>query len=151
MSSFNKIIIVGFLGRDPELKYTPSGTAVCKFSIATTEKRKKEGEENEVTTWFRCTAWGRQAEVAQEYLAKGSKVYVEGQLRQEEFIDREGGARASLEVTVRELQFLSSKKEGDSQQQETQGNNKREAIKKALGAQAPSKKPSVNDDDEIPF
>jgi single-strand DNA-binding protein len=76
--SFNKITIVGYLGRGPELRHTPQGTAVCNFSVATTEKRKNaRGETEEHTTWFRVTAWGRQAEVANEYLAKGRQVYVE--------------------------------------------------------------------------
>src|SRR5262249_44653243 len=70
--SFNKITIVGYLGRDPELRYTPQGTAVCNMSIATTEKRRDaRGETEEHTIWFRVTAWGRQAELAAEYLAKG--------------------------------------------------------------------------------
>src|SRR5262245_26918892 len=89
--SFNKITIVGYLGRDPELRYTPQGTAVCNFSVATTEKRRNaRGETEEHTIWFRVAAWGRQAEVAAEYLAKGRQVYVEGRLRLEEYTDREG-------------------------------------------------------------
>ena len=77
--SFNKITIVGYLGRDPELRYTPQGTAVCNLSVATTEKRRNaRGETEEHTIWFHVSAWGRQAEVAAEYLAKGRQVYVEG-------------------------------------------------------------------------
>jgi len=105
--SFNKITIVGYLGRDPELRYTPQGTALCKMSIATTEKRKNvTGETEEHTTWFRVTAWGRQAELANEYLAKGRQVYVEGRLRLEEYTDREGQKRFSAEVSATEIQFL---------------------------------------------
>jgi single-strand DNA-binding protein len=105
--SFNKITIVGYLGRDPELRYTPQGTALCKMSIATTEKRKNvAGEMEEHTTWFRVTAWGRQAELANEYLAKGRQVYVEGRLRLEEYTDREGQKRFSVEVNATEIQFL---------------------------------------------
>ena len=90
MSSFNKIIIVGYLGRDPELRYTPNGNAVCNFSIATTEKWKDvAGAERERTTWFRVTAWGRQAELANQYLAKGRQTYIEGRLRLEEYSDRD--------------------------------------------------------------
>ena len=107
MSSFNKITIVGYLGRDPELRYTPQGTAVCNISVATTEKRKNvEGEYEDHTTWFRVTLWNRQAELANEYLAKGRQVYIEGRLRQEEYTDREGARRVSLEVTATEMQFL---------------------------------------------
>ena len=107
MSSFNKITIVGYLGRDPELRYTPQGTAVCNISIATTEKRKNaEGEYEDHTTWFRVTLWNRQAELANEYLAKGRQVYLEGRLRQEEYTDREGNRRTSLVVSATEMQFL---------------------------------------------
>src|SRR5262245_54442705 len=99
--SFNTITIVGYLGRDPELRYTPQGTAVCNFSVATTEKRKNaRGEMEEHTIWFRVTTWGRQAEVANEYLAKGRQVYVEGRLRLEEYTDREGFLRTSAEVNA---------------------------------------------------
>ena len=105
--SFNKITIVGYLGRDPELRYTPQGTALCKMSIATTERRKNvTGEMEEHTTWFRVTAWGRQAELANEYLAKGRQVYVEGRLRLEEYTDREGQKRFSAEVSATEIQFI---------------------------------------------
>ena len=99
MASFNKIIIVGYLGRDPELRYTPQGTPVCDFSIATTERRKdKSGEFQDQTTWFRVSFFGRQAEVASQYLSKGRQVYVEGTLTQREYTDKEGNARTSLDV-----------------------------------------------------
>jgi single-strand DNA-binding protein len=110
MASFNKIVMVGYLGRDPEIRYTPQGTAVCNFSIATTEKRKdRSGELQDHTTWFRVTAWGQQAENANQYLAKGRQVYVEGRLRQEEYTDREGILRTSLSVTATDIYFLDSR------------------------------------------
>lgn len=110
MASFNKIIIVGYLGRDPELRYTPQGTPVCNFSVATTEKRKdKSGEPQEITTWFRVSYFGRLAEVASQYLAKGRQVYVEGRLTTSEWQDREGNTRTSLEVNGTELQFVGSR------------------------------------------
>lgn len=113
MASFNKIVIVGYLGRDPEIRYTPQGTAVCNFSIATTEKRKdKAGEMQDITTWFKVVVWGKQAEVANQYLSKGRQVYVEGRLRLEEYIDREGNKRQSLEVNATDIQFLTPKGEG---------------------------------------
>ncbi|HKY05018.1 MAG TPA: single-stranded DNA-binding protein, partial [Blastocatellia bacterium] len=96
MASFNKIMIVGYLGRDPELRYTTQGTPVCDFSIATTERRKdKAGDVQEATTWFRVSLFGRQAEVASQYLTKGRQVYVEGQLSQREYTDKDGVARTS--------------------------------------------------------
>ncbi|HZI19733.1 MAG TPA: single-stranded DNA-binding protein [Pyrinomonadaceae bacterium] len=105
--SFNKIILVGNLGRDPELRYTPQGTPVCSFSMATNERRKdKAGDFNDVTTWFRVTLWGRQAETAQQYLTKGRPVYIEGRLRVEEYTDKEGKQRHSLEVNATDMQFI---------------------------------------------
>jgi single-strand DNA-binding protein len=105
--SFNKITIVGYLGRDPELRYTPQGTAVCKLSVATTERRKNAaGNSEEHTTWFRVSVWGRQAELANEYLARGRQVYLEGRLRLEEYTDREGNPRISPEVNATDIQFL---------------------------------------------
>jgi single-strand DNA-binding protein len=113
MASFNKIIIVGHLGRDQETRYTPQGTAVCNFSIATTERRKdRSGESQEITTWFKVSLWGKQAEAVGQYLTKGKQVYVEGRLRTEEYTDREGNKRISLEVTASDIQLLGSK--GDS-------------------------------------
>ena len=110
--SFNKITIVGYLGRDPELRYTPQGTAVCNLSVATTEKRRNaRGETEEHTIWFRISAWGRQAEVAAEFLAKGRQVYVEGRLRLEEYTDREGNPRTSAEVNASDIHFLGQRGE----------------------------------------
>ena len=114
MASFNRITIVGYLGRDPELRYTTQGTPVCDFSVATTERRKdKGGDLQEVTTWFRVSLFGRQAELASQYLAKGRQVYVEGQLSQQEWTDREGATRMSLEVRGTDIQFLSPAHDGE--------------------------------------
>ena len=105
--SFNKVILVGNLGRDPELRYTPQGTPVCSFTMATNERRKdKTGEMQDQTTWFRVTLWGRQAETASQYLTKGRPVYIEGRLRVEEWTDRDGKPRHTLEVTATDMQFI---------------------------------------------
>jgi single-strand DNA-binding protein len=105
--SYNKIILIGNLGRDPELSYTPQGTAVCKFSVATNERRRdKSGEQQDITTWFRVSAWGKQGENVSRYLTKGRKVYVEGRLHVEEWTDRDGKPRQSLEVNASEVQFI---------------------------------------------
>jgi single-strand DNA-binding protein len=113
MASFNKIIIVGYLGRDPEIRYTPQGQAVTNFSMASTERRKDQsGEMQDITTWFKVTFFGRQAEVANQYLSKGKQVYVEGRLRQSEWTDREGTKRTTLEVYGSDLQFLFSRDDG---------------------------------------
>lgn len=112
MASFNRITIVGYLGRDPELRYTQDGTPVCDFSVATTERRKdRAGEPQDITTWFRVTVWRRQAELAGQYLAKGKQVYVEGRLIQKEYQDRDGNTRFNLEVTASDIQFIGSRGE----------------------------------------
>jgi len=105
--SFNKIILVGNLGRDPELRYTGSGTPVCSFSVATTEKRKDaSGQYTEETTWFRVTAWQKMAETASQYLQKGRQVYIEGRLRSDSYTDRDGKERYNLEVTATDMKFI---------------------------------------------
>jgi single-strand DNA-binding protein len=105
--SFNKITIVGYLGRDPELRYTPQGVPVCSFSVATSERRRDSaGESQENTTWFRVTAWRRQAEIANQYLKKGSHVYIEGRLTAREYTGRDGSLRTSLDVQASDIQFL---------------------------------------------
>jgi len=151
MASFNKIIIVGYLGRDPELRYTPQGTAVCDFSIATTERRKdKAGDIQESTTWFRVSLFGRQAELASQYLTKGRQVYVEGQLSQREWTDKEGGTRTSLEVRGSDIHFLSPAPESEQHQA---------VAAKAIASPGPEpKKPQASkqktphfEEDEIPF
>jgi single-strand DNA-binding protein len=105
--SFNKIILVGNLGRDPELRYTPQGTPVCSFTMATNERRKdRTGEMQDQTTWFRVTLWGPRAETASQYLTKGRPVYIEGRLRVEEWTDRDGKPRYTLEVNATDMQFI---------------------------------------------
>ena len=112
--SFNKIILVGNLGKDPELRYTPQGTAVCSFSMATNEKRRdKSGEFQNIATWFKVTLWGNQAETASKYLTKGRPVYIEGRLRIEEWTDRDGNNRQSLEVNGTDMQFLGGADRGE--------------------------------------
>lgn len=111
--SFNKITIVGNLGRDPELRYTPQGAAVCSFSMATNEKRRdKSGEMQDITTWFKVTLWRNQAENAAKYLTKGSPVYIEGRLRIEEWTDRDGNNRYTLDVQATDMQFIGSRGDG---------------------------------------
>jgi single-strand DNA-binding protein len=144
MASFNKIILVGYLGRDPELRYTPDGTPVCDFSVATTERRKdKAGELQDVTTWFRVTVWRRQAELAGQYLAKGRQVYIEGRLTQREYQDRDGNTRYSLEVTATDLHFMGSRGDEVSLQRDEQPVRGRQQEAAAVA-------PAVTDDD-IPF
>ncbi|MFH1891977.1 MAG: single-stranded DNA-binding protein [Candidatus Zixiibacteriota bacterium] len=122
MASVNKVILIGNLGRDPEIKYTPSGQAVTKFSIATTERFKdKNDEQQERTTWHNIVAWGRQAEISKEYLSKGSPVYIEGRIDNRSYEDKEGNKRYISEIVVQRLQLLGRKGEssGSSYDQST--------------------------------
>ncbi|MFQ5628650.1 MAG: single-stranded DNA-binding protein [bacterium] len=106
----NKVILVGRLGKDPELKYTPSGAAVANFNIATNEVWKdKDGNPQERTEWHRLVLWHKLAETANEYLKKGSRIYVEGELRTRSWEDKEGSKRYTTEVFVRQMQFLDTK------------------------------------------
>jgi single-strand DNA-binding protein len=99
MGSVNKIILVGNLGRDAELRYTPGGAAIAKFSLATTEKwTDKSGSQQERTEWHNIDLWGKQAETLAEYLTKGKQVYVEGRLQSDEYTDKEGIKRKSIRV-----------------------------------------------------
>ena len=129
MASFNRITIVVYLGRDPYLRYTPQGTAVCNFSVATTERRKdRSGEFQDITTWFNVSLWGSRAEATNQYLSKGKLVYIEGRLTQREYQDRDGKTRTSLDVNASDLQFVgargdeppSSRDEGQSRSQPQQ-------------------------------
>jgi single-strand DNA-binding protein len=105
--SFNKIIVVGNLGRDPEMRYTPQGTPVCTFSLASNERRKTSaGEQQDITTWFRVKVWGKQAEAVSRYLSKGRSVYVEGRLHVEDWTDRDGKPRYTLEVNASDVHFI---------------------------------------------
>ncbi len=139
--SYNRISIIGNLGRDPETRLLPSGDAVATFSVATTE-RSKNGD---VTTWFRVSAFGKLAETCQQYLHKGSYVYIEGALTQNEYTNREGQVRQSLEVRAREMRMLD--KAGD-RSAETDGGQ--EAMP-AYGRQSTPASAPASDMDEIPF
>ena len=107
MASVNKVILIGNLGRDPEVRYTQSGTAVANFTMATTDTwQDPAGEKKERTEWHRIVVWGKQAEVVGEYLRKGRPVYVEGSLQTREWTDREGQKRYTTEVRAQRIQFL---------------------------------------------
>ena len=146
--SFNKIILVGNLGRDPELRYTPQGTPVCSFTVATNEKRKdKAGEMQDVTTWFRVTFWGRQAETASQYLTKGRPIYVEGRLRLEEWTDRDGKQRYTLEVHATDMQFIGG---GRADETAAAAGGAAPTSSKASSSERQQPEPDLSDDD-IPF
>ena len=143
-SGINKVILVGNLGQDPEVKYTAGGDAVTTLSIATSDswKDKDTGQDQERTEWHRVVLWRRLAEIAGEYLNKGSKVYVEGQLRTRKW-EQEGQTRYTTEIVARELQFLDSKNTTES----PKTNDSQVETEKSL----PEIEDSSINDDEIPF
>ena len=113
MASVNKVILIGNLGRDPELRYTQGGQAVANFSIATTERfPSKSGEQQERTEWHRIVAWGKTAENCAQYLSKGRSVYVEGRLQTRDWEDKEGQKRSTTEIVAQNVTFLGSPRSG---------------------------------------
>jgi single-strand DNA-binding protein len=108
--SVNKVILVGRLGRDPETRYTSSGQAVCNFSLATDETFKdRSGERQKRTEWHRISLWGKLAEISQQYLRKGSLVYIEGRIQSREWTDKEGQKRTSHDIVANVMRMLGSK------------------------------------------
>jgi single-strand DNA-binding protein len=148
--SFNKIIAVGNLGRDPELRYTPQGNAVCDFSIATNEKKRdKAGEFQDVTTWFKVTLWGRQAENASKYLTKGKPVYVEGRLQTEEWTDRDGNKRLTLVIQGTDMHFIGGDNRTEESSSDSNSENSFSAASNSGGNETSSTASPT--DDDIPF
>jgi single-strand DNA-binding protein len=112
--SVNKVILIGRLGRDPEVKYTPSGAPVAKFSLATDESFKdKTGEKQERTEWHNIVAWNKLAEICGEYLTKGKLVFIEGSIRSRQWQDQSGNKRTSYEIIANQMQMLGSKSDSD--------------------------------------
>jgi single-strand DNA-binding protein len=110
MPALNRVQLIGYLGRDPESKFTPTGKKVCHFSVGVTQRWKAAGELKEYTDWVNIEAWGRLGEVAQQYLKKGSLVYVEGRLKTDRYEDREKGeTKYFTKVIALALQFLDRK------------------------------------------
>jgi len=113
--SVNKAILIGRLGKDPDLRYTPGGKAVASFSLATTERwSNPEGQKQENTTWHNIVAWGKQAETMKEYLVKGKEVYIEGRISNRSYDDKDGNKRYISEVVVQNFSFIGSREGGGS-------------------------------------
>ena len=120
--SVNKVILIGNLGKDPELRYAPSGAAVASFSLATNEQWKdQEGNPQERTTWHNLVVWGKLAEIAAEYLKKGRKVYIEGRLQYRDYEDKSGNKRYVTEIVVNDLVMLGSRQDGGEREESTPG------------------------------
>lgn len=138
MASVNKVILIGNLGTDPDLRYTPSGTPVANFSLATHEQwTNKDGEKDKRTEWHRIVAWGRLAEICNQYLHKGSQVYIEGKIRSRSWEDRDGQKRYTTEIIALGMQML-----GPPSRDMAQGGKTEEL---------PPEIPDVVPDDDIPF
>jgi len=153
MASVNKVILIGNLGRDPEVRYMPSGDAVANISIATTETWKdKNGEKQEKTEWHRVAMFGKTAEIAGEYLKKGSQVYIEGRLETRKWTDKEGQERYTTEIRADRMQMLGSRSGGSERMAPPEDDAPRAAAapeKKSGGA---AKGSSLEDlEDDIPF
>jgi single-strand DNA-binding protein len=111
--SVNKVILVGRLGRDPETRYTGGGQAVANFSVATDESYKdRNGERQKRTEWHKIVVWGKQAEIAQQYLKKGSLIFIEGRIQSREWQDKEGQKRTSFEIVANNFRMLGGRAEG---------------------------------------
>lgn len=147
--SFNTIILVGNLGADPELRYTPQGTPVCQFRMATNDRIKKDGEWVKHTTWYRVTAFGRQGEAAAQYLTKGREVFVQGRHRTEEWEDRDGKLRFTNEVVAEKVQFIGYK--DDREDADRFRADQQESAREKARENAPAGSASDLSDDDIPF
>lgn len=146
MSNLNKVMLIGRIGKDPEVRHMPNGNAVATASLATSEKwtDKASGEKKEATEWHRLTFFERLAEIVSEYVHKGDLIYVEGKLTTRKWQDKDGNDRYTTEVRVNQMQMLGSKREGSEQPQRAPAQP---------AARAPVKpSPSFDDmDDDIPF
>ena len=157
--SVNKVILVGRLGQDPELRYTPSGTAVCNLSLATSEfYQDRNGERQERTEWHRIVVWGKIGESCSKFLKKGRQVYLEGRLQTRSWEDKTGQKRYTTEINANNVQFLGSRPEGD--RGESNYDNNREAPAKQPPAATPdavlnkSKQDGMDSNftaDDVPF
>jgi len=143
MAGVNKAILIGNLGKDPELRYTPGGQAVASFTLATSEKwRDKDGVMQDRTEWHNIVVWGRQAEIAKEYLAKGRPVYLEGRIQTRSWEDKDGNKRYTTEIVAQRLQFLGSREQGAGQGQGPSSGGPPEA---------PPPTDLSGEDDDLPF
>ena len=143
-ASVNKVILIGRLGKDPELKYTPNGTPVAKFSLATDEVFKDQsGEQQKHTEWHNIVAWKRLAEICGEYLTKGKQIYIEGSIRSRQWEDQSGNKRTSYEIIARSMQMLGSKADAERVPQER-------APAERVAEPEPPAEPEITDGD-IPF
>jgi single-strand DNA-binding protein len=158
MASVNKVILIGNLGRDPEVRYAPSGSAICNVTLATSRqwKDKNSGERQEETEWHRVVFYDRLAEIAGEYLKKGRPVYVEGRLKTRKWTDKDGVDKYTTEIIADQMQLLGSREGGGDEGGGGGGGYSRPAARPAAAAAPkPAAKPAATGfddmDDDIPF
>ena len=153
MASINKVIIVGNLGRDPENRYLPSGEQVTSIAIATTDRwrDKATGDLKEQTEWHRISFFGKLAEIAGQYLKKGSQVYVEGRIRTNKYTDRDGVERYQTQIIADTMQMLGSKQDGNTQPAGTKQQAQRNSYAEAKQTGRRNNPPANDPDDDIPF
>lgn len=144
--SLNKVILIGNLGRDPEVRYTGNGTAVANFTLATNERwRDRNGERQERTEWHRIVAWARLAEICAEYLRKGQQIYIEGRIQTREWEDRDGNKRYTTEIVANDMQMLGRRSESFQDQPEPQ------STAPSAPPETDAPQPRQQGDDDIPF
>lgn len=148
--SVNKVILIGNLGKDPEIKYTPSGTAVAKFSLATNERYKdKSGEWQDRTEWHNIVAWQRLAEIVGEYVKKGNKLYIEGRLQTSSWEDKQSGEKKyRTEIVAQDLVLLSGRGEADADGSRSRG---AAAVSSTPAHEPEAGEPAHITDEDIPF
>jgi single-strand DNA-binding protein len=155
MASVNKVILVGNVGRDPEIRYMPSGDAMANLSLATTDTWKdKNGEKQEKTEWHRVVIFGKTAEVAGQYVKKGSQIYIEGRLQTRKWTDKEGQEKYSTEIVADRMQMLGSRGGGDAPMDRESAPSAafESRVAPSGGNPKPAPKPGIDDmDDDIPF
>jgi single-strand DNA-binding protein len=147
----NRVILVGRLGKDPELRYTPSGTAVCKFSLATDEAwRDQSGQLQRRTEWHNIVAWTKLAETCQKLLTKGKQIYVEGRIQTRQWDDRDGNKRTTTEIVIATMRLLGSRAEAAAATESAVADREAVPASPMAGPEEPSAEPAVSDED-IPF
>jgi single-strand DNA-binding protein len=154
MASVNKVTIIGNLGRDPEVRYTPDGASITNVTIATTDtwKDKATGEKKEATEWHRVVFFGKLAEIAGQYLKKGRQVYVEGALRTRKWTDKEGQERYTTEIVANEMKMLGTREGmGDAPPRESGGAGAAAGGNRPAAAAAPAGSNFNDFEDDIPF
>lgn len=147
-SSFNKVFLLGRLGRDPEIRYSSNNTPICNFSVATSERVKRGDNSEERTEWHKIVVFGVQAENASKFLKKGSQVFIDGRIQSRTYQDKDGNEKTVYEIIANSLSFLDPKDNMGGQSERTYQQNPKEGEAQPQNGNAPK---FDNEDDELPF